>query len=70
MAHQHSGWSFRQLHLQDQFFRYLAFRVDDPNYDWATFDFDTDPQRLRFMAGILNATNTDLSGFRNAAESC
>jgi hypothetical protein len=52
--------------LQDQFFRYLAFPVDDPNFDWATFDFDTDPQRLRFMAGTLNATNPDLSEFRKA----
>ena len=52
--------------LQDQFFRYLAFRVDDPNFDWATFDFDKDPPRMRFMGGILNATNTDLSGFRKA----
>ncbi len=52
--------------LQDQFLRYLAFRVDDPNFDWATFDFDTDPQRLRFMAGILNATSPDLSRFHDA----
>lgn len=52
--------------LQDQFFRYLAFRVDDENFDWTTFDFDTDPQRLKLMGDILNATNTDLSRFRDA----
>lgn len=52
--------------FQDQFLRYLAFRVDDPNFDWSTFNFDTDPQRLQFMARILNATNPNLSAFRNA----
>ncbi|MEQ1354705.1 MAG: tannase/feruloyl esterase family alpha/beta hydrolase, partial [Candidatus Acidiferrum sp.] len=52
--------------LQDQFFRYLAFRVDDANFDWSTFNFDTDPPRTRFMANILNATDTDLSGFRHS----
>ncbi len=52
--------------FQDQFLRYLAFKVDDPNFNWATFNFDTDPQRLQFMARILNATSPDLSGFRNA----
>jgi feruloyl esterase len=52
--------------LQDQFFRYLAFRVDDENFDWSTFDFDADPQRMGLMAHILNATNTDLSAFRDA----
>jgi feruloyl esterase len=59
-------WTSFGFTLQDQFLRYLAFRVDDPNFDWATFNFDTDPQRMRFMAGLLNATSTDLSGFRKA----
>ncbi len=50
--------------LQDQFFRYLAFPIDNPNYDWSTFNFNTDPLRLALMGSILNATNTDLSRFR------
>ena len=50
--------------LQDQFFRYLAFPIDNPNYDWRTFNFTTDPPRLAFMGSILNATETDLSRFR------
>jgi feruloyl esterase len=49
--------------LQDQFLRYLAFRVDNPNYDWSTFNYNRDPQKLDFMGNILNATSTDLSGF-------
>jgi feruloyl esterase len=52
--------------LQDQFFRYLAFRVDDPNFDWTTFNFDSDPPPMRFMANILNADSTDLSKFHEA----
>ncbi len=52
--------------LQDQFLRYLAFRFDDPNFDWATFNFDTDPERLRFMGRILNATETNLSAFERS----
>ena len=52
--------------LQEPFFRYLAFRVDDPNFDWSTFDFNNDPRRLQFMAGILNATDTDLAAFHGA----
>jgi feruloyl esterase len=49
--------------LQDQFLRYLAFRVDNPNYVWSTFNFDTDWQKTDFMASILDATSTDLSRF-------
>ena len=52
--------------FQDQFFRYLAFQVDDPDFDWSHFNFDSDPPRTRFMAGILNATDTDLSRFQRS----
>jgi feruloyl esterase len=49
--------------IQDQFFRYLAFPVDNPNFDWSTFNFNTDPRRLDFMGDILNATSPNLSRF-------
>jgi len=49
--------------LQDQFLRYLAFRVDNPNYDWTVFNFDTDWHKTDFMASILDATSPDLSNF-------
>lgn len=72
----HFGWDvwligfpdFPPLDLveQDQFLRYLAFRVDDPNFDWTTFNFDTDPLRMRPMGDLLNADDTDLSAFRTA----
>ena len=50
--------------LQDEFLRYLAFRIDNPNYDWSTFNFNTDPPKLAFMGTILNATSTDLTRFQ------
>jgi feruloyl esterase len=53
-----------ELILQDQFLRYMAFRVDNPNYDWTSFNYDADPQKVAFMAGILNSTSTDLSRFQ------
>ena len=49
--------------LQDQFLRYLAFRVDNPNYDWSTFSFTWDTPKTDFMGLILNATDPDLSRF-------
>jgi len=49
--------------LQDQFLRYLAFRVDNPNYDWNMFRFNTDWQKTDFMASILDATSPDLTRF-------
>jgi feruloyl esterase len=49
--------------LQDQFLRYLAFRVDNPNYDWNTFNFNSDWQKTDLMASILDATDSDLSRF-------
>ena len=51
--------------LQDQFLRYLAFRVDNPNYDWSSFNFNADWQKTDFMASILNATSSDLFRFHN-----
>ncbi len=53
-----------QFSFQDQFFRFMAFNKDNPDFDWRTFDFDTDPQRMNLMARILNATDTDLSRFQ------
>jgi len=71
-----NGWDFWLVNtpgspsagfiFQDQFFRYLAFKVDDPNFDWSTFNFDTDPQLTRFMAGILDTTNRSLGSFQQS----
>ncbi|MDA0204991.1 MAG: tannase/feruloyl esterase family alpha/beta hydrolase [Acidobacteria bacterium] len=49
----------------ESFFRNLAFRPDEPEFDWRKFDFNKDPQRMSFIHSILDATNPDLSGFRD-----
>ncbi len=43
----------------------LFFETDPAtNYLWTDFNFDLDPPKGAFMAGILNATNPDLSAFK------
>lgn len=56
----------RYLGFAENFMKYMAFEVDDPNYDWKTFDFDKDPSKMEFMSTIVNATDPDLSMFRAA----
>ena len=55
----------RYLALAHAFMKYTAFDVDDPDYDWTTFDFDTDPARMDAMAEIVDAVDPDLSAFKN-----
>jgi len=59
-------------HFPDQggfafdFMNYLFFETDPgPDYSWMDFDFELDPRKGDFMAGILNATDIDLSAFRD-----
>ena len=47
----------------DSWMKYLAFQ--DPKYDFRTFDYDKDPQRIRKVDEIFNPT-TDLAAFRDA----
>ena len=47
------------------FFRYIAFPKPDPNYDIYTFDIDKDLPKLEAIHQILDATDTDLTRFRN-----
>ena len=51
------------LRFAETFFRFLAFTPDEPDFDWHTFDFDTDPDRVTIRK-ILDATDPDLSAFR------
>ncbi len=70
-----SGWNgwlinedgpSRQQVYAETFFPYLAFNKDDPNYDWRGFDYEEDPYKMGFIRSILDATDPDLSGFRDA----
>ncbi len=54
-----------QLAYSESFMRYMAFGKPDPSYDWKTFDFDKDPDRMGDIRRLLNATDPDLSAFRN-----
>ena len=49
----------------ETFFRYLAFPKKDPNFQLKQLDFDRDAPRLKWIAQVLNATDTDLAGFRD-----
>jgi feruloyl esterase len=57
------GKSF-QLAFAESFMRYMAFSKPDPGYDWKTFDFENDPDRMTDIRKLLNATDPDLDAFR------
>jgi Tannase and feruloyl esterase len=44
--------------------RYLVPTPPQPDYDYRSFDFDRDTHRLDAWGQLVNATNTDLSRFR------
>jgi feruloyl esterase len=48
----------------DPFLRFMAFPEKDPASSLAGFDIDRDPQRLSALRQILDATDPDLSAFR------
>lgn len=48
----------------ETFFRYLAFTKPDPNYDFKSFNLETDLPKLQAISVILDAKNTDLSRFK------
>jgi len=45
--------------------RYMAFGKPDAGYDWKTFDFNRDPDRMGDIRKLLNATDPNLTPFRN-----
>jgi hypothetical protein len=66
-----SGWELwfignpgLRLLFMDTFMKYMAFEKDNPDYDWQTFNFDTDPQKMTYIQSILDATDPDLSIFK------
>ena len=70
-----SGWNgwilsregpSRQHVFAETFMRYMAFDRDDPDFDLEALDFDQDPSRMGFVRSILDATDPDLSRYRDA----
>ena len=59
-----NGHPFR-LEGSASFLRYMAFGAPHPEYDWRDFDIDTDPQRIQWIRTVLDATNPDLTAFRD-----
>lgn len=53
-----------QFGFQDHYLRYFVF--SDPAYDTMTFDFDADPVLVEPTGQFLNASDPDLSAFRDA----
>jgi len=49
----------------EPFFKYMAFEVPDPAYDWRTFDFDNDRSQVEWLRPIIDATDPDLRRFRD-----
>ena len=54
-----------QLAFGESFMRYMAFGKPDAGYDWKTFDFNRDPDRMGDIRKLLNATDPNLTPFRN-----
>ncbi|MBA7538255.1 Mono(2-hydroxyethyl) terephthalate hydrolase [subsurface metagenome] len=52
--------------IASEFFRYVAYQEDPgESYGITDFNFDHDPQRLEFMADIINSDNPNLEEFRS-----
>jgi len=49
----------------EPFLKYMAFEVPDTTYDWRTFDFVDDLSKVEWLRRIIDATNPDLSRFRD-----
>lgn len=47
------------------FMRYLAFPVDNPDWQLADFDFDADPYRMNEIRQVLDAVDPNLSAFKD-----
>jgi hypothetical protein len=48
----------------ETFFKYMAFGRPNPNYDWLSFNVDTDLDKVQGVSSALDATDPDLSGFK------
>jgi feruloyl esterase len=52
------------FNLAEGTMRYLVFDPPKPEYDFKTFNFDTDPALLERWGKLANANNPDLSAFK------
>lgn len=54
-----------QVNFGETFFKYMAFGKANPSYDWLSFNADTDMDKVRGTLAALDATDPDLSRFKN-----
>ena len=47
-----------------QYLRQLGFYPPEINFDWRSFNFDTDPTRLTYRSSLIDPVNPDLSQLR------
>ena len=50
--------------LGSDFFRYMAYVVDDPDFNWVNFDFQHAPDNLAQFRAIVDAIDPDLARFK------
>jgi feruloyl esterase len=51
--------------LGSDFFRYMVFIKDDPDFDWIEFDYKEQPDNLGQFRDIVDAIDPDLSRFKD-----
>jgi|TARA_B100001964_G_scaffold194552_1_gene218220 feruloyl esterase len=49
--------------LGSEFFRYITYIVDEPDFNWNEFDFKSKPDNLDMASDILDAVDPDLTEF-------
>ncbi len=52
--------------LGSDFFRYMVFVEDDPDFDWTKFNYDAIPDNLGQFRDIVDAVDADLRTYRDS----
>ena len=60
---QQSGYPAIQAYFGIEIYKYLI--LQDPNWDYSTYDFTGNEKEVRYASAYLDAVSTDYSGFKN-----
>ena len=60
---QKSGYPSLQAYFGIEIFKYLV--LQDPNWNYSTYDFKGNEKEIRYASAYLDAVSTDYSGFKN-----
>lgn len=61
-SYQQSGYPSLQAYFGIEIFKYLI--LQDPDWNYSTYDFKGYEKEVRYASAYLNATSTDYSGFK------